>query len=76
VAIINVIISNAAGCQTIGCYPYREAEFKKSRAVEGLTDPSARVYVRKQRNDPHLMTFAALRTSVISGKVFILVIRI
>jgi len=59
-AIINVIISNAAGCQTIGSYPYREVKSKKSRPIEGLTDLSARVYVRKQRNDPHLMTFAAL----------------
>jgi len=54
----NVIIPYAAGCQTIGIYPYREAKSAKPRAVVGLTDLSARVYVRKQLNDPHLMTFA------------------
>ncbi len=55
----NVIIPYAAGCQTIGIYPYREAQSAKPRAVVGLTDLSARVYVRKQLGDPHLMTFAA-----------------
>ena len=55
----NVIIPYAAGCQTIGIYPYREAKSGKPRAVVGLTDLSARVYVRKQLGDPHLMTFAA-----------------
>jgi uncharacterized protein (DUF169 family) len=54
----NVIIPYAAGCQTIGIYPYREAKSAKPRAVVGLTDLSARVYVRKQLSDPHLMTFA------------------
>jgi hypothetical protein len=55
----NVIIPYAAGCQTIGIYPYREAKSAKPRAVVGLTDLSARVYVRKQLGDPNLMTFAA-----------------
>lgn len=55
----NVIIPYAAGCQTIGIYPYREARSAKPRAVVGLTDLSARVYVRNQLGDPHLMTFAA-----------------
>ena len=54
----NVIIPYAAGCQTIGIYPYREAEAKKPRAVVGLTDLSARVYIRKQLSDNHLMTFS------------------
>ncbi|KFO66908.1 hypothetical protein ER57_14085 [Smithella sp. SCADC] len=54
----NVIIPFAAGCQTIGICPYREAQSKKPRAVVGLTDLSARVYVRKQLGDPDLMTFA------------------
>jgi uncharacterized protein (DUF169 family) len=54
----NVIIPYAAGCQTIGIYPYREAKSKRPRAVVGLTDLSARVYVRKQLGDPNLMTFA------------------
>ena len=55
----NVIIPYAAGCQTIGIYPYREAKAKRPRAVVGLTDLSARVYIRKQLGDPHFMTFAA-----------------
>jgi uncharacterized protein (DUF169 family) len=54
----NVIIPYAAGCQTIGIYPYREAQSKNHRAVVGLTDLSARVYVRKQLGDPHIMTFS------------------
>jgi hypothetical protein len=55
----NVIIPYAAGCQTIGIYPCREAQSVKPRAVVGLTDLSARVFIRKQLNNPHLMTFAA-----------------
>lgn len=42
----NVIIPWAAGCQTIGILPYREAKSEKPRAVVGLTDISARKYVR------------------------------
>ncbi|MFZ7126028.1 MAG: DUF169 domain-containing protein [Desulfobacterales bacterium] len=42
----NVIIPWAAGCQTIGILPYREARSGKPRAVVGLTDISARKYVR------------------------------
>jgi uncharacterized protein (DUF169 family) len=53
----NVIIPYAAGCQTIGIYPYREAQAERPRAVVGLTDLSARVYIRKQLTD-NLMTFA------------------
>lgn len=53
----NVIIPYAAGCQTIGIYPYREAESDLPRAVVGLTDISARTYIRQQLGD-HLMTFA------------------
>jgi hypothetical protein len=47
----------AAGCQTIGIYPYREARAERPRAVVGLTDLSARVYIRKQLA-ANLMTFA------------------
>lgn len=54
----NVIIPFAAGCQTIGIYPYREAQSRNPRAVVGLTDLSARVYVRKQLGDQNFMTFA------------------
>ncbi len=53
----NVIMPYAAGCQTIGIYPYREARSARPRAVVGLTDLSARVYVRKQLGDSHFMTF-------------------
>jgi hypothetical protein len=53
----NVIIPFAAGCQTIGIYPYREAESDRPRAVAGLTDLSARVYIRKQLGD-NLLSFA------------------
>ena len=53
----NVVIPYAAGCQTIGIYPYQEAQAQKQRAVVGLTDLSARVYIRKQL-EGNLMTFA------------------
>jgi len=53
----NVIMPYAAGCQTIGIYPYQESKAQPQRAVVGLTDLSARVYIRKQLGD-HLMTFA------------------
>ena len=53
----NVIIPYAAGCQTVGIYPYREAAADQPRAVVGLTDISVRTYVRQQLGD-HLMTFA------------------
>jgi uncharacterized protein (DUF169 family) len=53
----NVIIPYAAGCQTIGIYPYREATSENPRAVVGLTDISARVFIRKQLGD-NLMSFA------------------
>lgn len=55
----NVIMPYAAGCQNIGIYPYREARSDRPRAVVGLTDLSARVYVRKQLGDGNFMTFAA-----------------
>ncbi len=53
----NVSIPYAAGCQTIGIYPYREAKSERPRAVVGLTDLSARVYIRKQLGD-NLLSFA------------------
>ncbi len=53
----NVIIPYAAGCQTIGIYPYREAKSDRPRAVVGLTDLSARVCIRKQLGD-NLLSFA------------------
>ena len=54
----NVIMPFAAGCQTIGIYPYRELKSPSPRAVVGMTDLSARLYVRKQLGDPNFMTFA------------------
>lgn len=53
----NVIIPFAAGCQNIGIYPYREALSERPRAVVGLTDLSARLYVRKQLGGS-LLSFA------------------
>jgi uncharacterized protein (DUF169 family) len=43
----NVSIPWAAGCQNIGLLPLREGESDRPRAVVGLTDISARKYVRK-----------------------------
>jgi len=40
----NVIMPYAAGCQTVGILPYREARSSNPRAVVGLTDISARKY--------------------------------
>lgn len=54
----NVTMPYAAGCQTIGIYPYRESKSARPRAVVGMTDLSARDYVRKQLGDPNFMTFA------------------
>ncbi|MEJ5376972.1 MAG: DUF169 domain-containing protein [bacterium] len=53
----NVIIPYAAGCQTIGIFPYREAASEPQRAVMGLTDISARLYLRKLL-DRNLLTLA------------------
>jgi uncharacterized protein (DUF169 family) len=55
----SVIIPYAAGCQTIGIYPYEEAKAVKPRGIVGLTDLSARLYVRKQLGDANCMTFTA-----------------
>lgn len=54
----NVIVPYAAGCQTIGIYPFREAKSKMPRAVLGLTDLSARLAVKRQLKKD-FMTFAA-----------------
>ncbi len=53
----NVIIPFAAGCQTIGIYPLREARSQTPRAVAGLTDLSARLAVRRQLGD-NLLSFS------------------
>ena len=53
----SVIIPQAAGCQSIGIYPFREARQERPRAVVGLVDISARVQIKRQLKDD-LMTFA------------------
>jgi len=53
----NVIIPYAAGCQTLGIYPYQEARSERPRAVVGLTDLSARLELHKLLA-PGLLTFA------------------
>jgi uncharacterized protein (DUF169 family) len=53
----NVIIPYAAGCMAMGIYPYQEAKSDRPRAIVGLTDLSARVYIRKQLGD-NLLSFA------------------
>jgi len=53
----NVIIPYAAGCQTLGILPYKEAKSDNPRAVVGMTDISARLYTRKQLDDD-VLSFA------------------
>jgi len=53
----NVTIPWAAGCQSIGIYPFAEARREKPRAVVGLVDPSARLQIKRQLKDD-LMSFA------------------
>ncbi len=53
----NVIFPFAAGCQTIGIYPYRESERPEPRAVLGLSDISARVYLKRMLKDD-VLSFA------------------
>ncbi|MCF8052968.1 MAG: DUF169 domain-containing protein [Desulfobacterales bacterium] len=53
----NVIIPWAAGCQTIGLLPFQEGKSENPRAVVGLTDISARKYVRKLLG-PEYLSFA------------------
>lgn len=53
----NVLTPFAAGCQTLGIYPYREARSGRPRAVVGLTDLSARLFIRRQLGGD-LLSFA------------------
>lgn len=53
----NVIIPAAAGCQAMGIYTYREAQSIRPRAVVGLSDLSARKYLRKLI-DPDCFSFS------------------
>ncbi|MDI6796604.1 MAG: DUF169 domain-containing protein [Desulfatibacillaceae bacterium] len=54
----NVTIPWAAGCQTLALYPLQESRSKNPRAVVGLTDISARLYVKRALKRD-LMSFAA-----------------
>jgi uncharacterized protein (DUF169 family) len=53
----NVIFPYAAGCQSIGIYPFQEAKSEKPRAILGLNDISARVAVKRLLKDD-VMSFA------------------
>lgn len=53
----NVIFPFAAGCQSIGIYPFREAGRPEPRAVLGLNDISARLYLKRILKDD-VMSFA------------------
>ncbi|MBE0582220.1 MAG: DUF169 domain-containing protein [Desulfofustis sp.] len=53
----NVIFPFAAGCQSIGIYPLAEARRDVPRAVLGLNDLSARVYLKRLLRDD-LLSFA------------------
>lgn len=53
----NVIFPFAAGCQSLGIYPFREAQRAEPRAVLGLNDISARVYLKRILKDD-VMSFA------------------
>lgn len=53
----NVTIPWAAGCQNIGLLPFAEGRSENPRAVVGLTDISARKYVRKALG-ADVLTFA------------------
>ena len=53
----NVIIPQAAGCQSIGIYPFNEALREQPRAVIGLVDITARIQIKRQLKDD-VMSFA------------------
>lgn len=47
----NVIIPMASGCQCLGIYPFREALRERPRAVVGIADISARIYLKRHLKD-------------------------
>lgn len=53
----NVIVPMGAGCHQIGIYVFREAEKERPRAVVGLTDISARLFVDRAISD-RCLTFS------------------
>ncbi len=54
----NVIFPHAAGCMSIGIYPFKEAKSENPRAVLGLNDISARLHMKRLLKDD-VMSFAA-----------------
>jgi hypothetical protein len=54
----NVIVPMGAGCHQIGIYVFREVERERPRAVAGLTDISARLFVDRKVSD-RFFTFSA-----------------
>lgn len=57
----NVIFPFAAGCQSICIYPLAEAKREQPRAVLGLNDLSARVYLKRLLKDDVLSFAVPLR---------------
>ena len=53
----NVIIPWAAGCQSVGIFPHREARAESPRAVVGMIDITARKYMNRQFGGD-LLTFS------------------
>ena len=53
----NVIFPYTAGCMSIGIYPFREARMEFPRAVLGLNDISARLYLKRLLRED-VMSFA------------------
>jgi uncharacterized protein (DUF169 family) len=54
----NVIMPQAAGCQSIGILAYAEGRAERPRAVLGPSDISARLYLGRQLGRRDLMAFA------------------
>lgn len=53
----NVIMPMGAGCQQVGIFAYREAQSENPKAVAGLTDLSARKYIKRLLGED-VFTFA------------------
>jgi uncharacterized protein (DUF169 family) len=53
-ALDSVLVPFGAGCQCLGIYPFSESERANPRAVIGLTDISARYYLRKPLGKDYL----------------------
>ena len=53
----NVITPFAAGCQSIGIYPFHQSTLEKPKAVIGLVDLNSRVKLKRQLKDD-ILSFA------------------